>query len=279
MHLPDNISLVNESLSVTAGFEVNYLTVRSLQREFVLQNGLYNEDLGYAFANRIMYPLYATVIIPVNPEERDVWINTAGDPIHVVLPVFKNYSGNQVFMSDGSVNPALVKFYKEAALLSVLFNLADPQLYREVGASFGDMSKVRKPIFILGNYTHGWTYGTLFNVSPLGYELYLNNYIHLRGNKFSAYLKYGKPFRNNGLGIIWNDMITTQKLTMSTGIEIWDQALFGAGFLADVTMKLQLTERVGLLLEAGYKTKGYVLGKQIAEGLNCGAGISYRAKY
>lgn len=33
MHLPDGISLSDETLAVTGGFEVNYLTVRSLQRD------------------------------------------------------------------------------------------------------------------------------------------------------------------------------------------------------------------------------------------------------
>ncbi|MDH5366550.1 MAG: hypothetical protein OEW67_06145 [Cyclobacteriaceae bacterium] len=279
MHLPENINLVDEALSVTAGFEVNYISVRSLQREFILQNGSFNEDLAFSFANRLMYPLYVSVIIPADPEDKDVWINTAGDPIHVALPVFKNYSGNQVFMADSTVNPKLVTLYKQSALLSILFNLADPQLYREVGASFGDVNKTRRPIFIIGDFNHGWTYGTLFNVSPLGYELYLNNYVHLQGNQLSVYVKYGKPFKNNGLGLIWNDLIQTNNISVSTGVELWDQDLFGKGFLGEVNLKIKLSERVGLLLYAGYKTNGYVLGKQIEKGFNYGASICYKAKY
>ena len=73
MHLPEDISLIDETLSVTGGFEVNYLTVRQLQREFITQNGLYNEDLAYSFANRIMYPLYTFVIVPINPEDTEIW--------------------------------------------------------------------------------------------------------------------------------------------------------------------------------------------------------------
>ncbi len=279
MDLPETINFVDEALSVTAGFEVNYMTVRTLQREFILQNGSYNEDLAFGFANRLMYPLYVSVIIPADPSKRDVWITTAGDPIHVALQVFKKDSYNHVLMADSTVNPKLVSLYKQSALLSIFFNLADPQLYRELGASFGEMSKTRRPIFILGDYNHGWTYGTLFNVSPLGYELYMNNYVHLHGNKLSMYVKYGNPFKNNGLGLIWNDLIQTEKFSISTGVEFWDQDLFGHGFLSDVTMKIKLAERIGLILDAGYKTKGYVLGKQIAEGLNYGAGLSYKATY
>ena len=275
MHLPDSVNLVDEALSVTAGFEVNYLNVRNIQRDFILQDGLTNEDLGFAFANRLMYPLYASLIVPINPEERHVWINTAGDPVHATLPVFKNYSNGQVFMADSTVNPELVDYYQHAAMLASLFNLLDPQFYHEVGASFGDKSKNRKPTFLIGDYQNGWTYGTLFNVSPLGYELYLNNYIHLNGRKFSAYFKYGKPFRNNGVGLIWNEIISSDKLTASASVDIWDQDLFGRGFSSDITISVKFTEYLGLVADAGYKIDGYVLGKQVAKGFNLGIGLLY----
>jgi len=127
MHLPPDISYEDEALSVTGGFEVNYLTVRSLQREFITQNGLYNEDLSYSFANRIFYPLYTFLIVPTNPKEKEVWINTAGDPVHCVLPVFKNYSNNQVFVADNKVNPELVDFYNQSQLFGLFFNMREPQ--------------------------------------------------------------------------------------------------------------------------------------------------------
>ena len=116
MHLPEDISHVNEALSVTGGFEVNYLNVRKIQREFVWQNGTFNEDLAYGFSNRLMYPIYTSLIVRIDPENPEVWINTAGDPIHCILPVFENYSNGQVFLDDDSVNPDLVKFYNNAAI-------------------------------------------------------------------------------------------------------------------------------------------------------------------
>ncbi|TNE79951.1 MAG: hypothetical protein EP332_09350 [Bacteroidetes bacterium] len=71
MHLPSTISLTDKSLSVTAGFEVNSLSAQQIQQEFVAQNGIYNEALGFAFANRLMYPLYSFLIVPRNPKEKD----------------------------------------------------------------------------------------------------------------------------------------------------------------------------------------------------------------
>ena len=275
MELPDSISLVDETLSVTGGFEVNYLHIRSIQSEFMRDNGASNTDLAFAFANRIMFPLYTSVIVPIDPEERDVWINTAGDPVHVILPVWKNYSDGKVFMEDGSVNPDLVDFYGEAALLGTYFNFLDPQFYREIAASFGDEKVERKPIWLIGDEENGWTYGTLFNTSPLGYELYLNNYLNLNGRSLSVYFKTGRPFKNNGAGLTWNDFYSNDKVTMTGNLEAWDQDIFGSGFSAEVTTDLNLTDNLGVVIHSGYKTEGYVLGKQTTAGLNLGLGLRY----
>lgn len=118
MHLPDDISYVDEALSVTGGFEVNYVSARRIQREFIANNGTYNEDLAFSFANRILYPLYVSIITPADPKDPNTWINTAGDPVHCVLPVFKNYSGEKVFMADSTVNPELVDFYSHTSFRS-----------------------------------------------------------------------------------------------------------------------------------------------------------------
>lgn len=279
MELPDDISLPNEALSVTGGFEVNYLTVRHMQREFIEHNGSYNEDLSYGFANRLMYPIYTTLIVPVNPEDRDIWINTAGDPIHCILPVFKEYSNGQVFMADSSVNPELVKFYTQSAILGTYFNLLDPQFYREVAAAFGKQSKDRKPVFLLGDHSTGWTYGTLFTVSPLGYELYMNNYIHHEGKQFSLYLKYGRPFKNNGVGLRWANIVDSDVVQMSALMEFWDQDIFGRGVSSEIQTDIKINTLFSLNLTVGYKSQGFILGKQIDAGANLGFGLTYHAHH
>jgi len=279
MHLPDDISLENEALAVTGGFEVNYLTVRSLQREFISQNGTYNEDLALGFVHRMMYPLYTSLVVPMDPEDPEVWKNTAGDPAHIALLTFKNYSGNQVFIgTDSTINPGLVKYYQQSAILGAFFNLLDPQFYREAGGAFG-RSKQRKPIFLLGDYYNGWTYGTLFNVSPLGYELYMNNYLHLKGNMFALYLKYGYPFQNRGLGVGWQDIFHNPDVHVSAFIDIWDQDIYGSGISGELAADLRFRDKFGIHLNLGYKTQGYVLGKQISEGANLGFGLVYFASY
>lgn len=273
--LPEDISLMNEAIFVTAGFEMNYLNVRTMQSQFIRQNGLWNEDLAFSFANRLMYPIYTTLIIPIDPKERNVWIETAGDPIHYILPVFKNFSNGKVFLEDETVNPELVSFYNQATIFAQLFNLLDPQFYREVGASFGKSSKIRRPIFLVGDYDNGWTYGTLFNASPLGYELYMQNYLHLSSHQYGLYLKYGRPFKNIGIGFSMNDIIKKEKFTSDLLVEAWSQDILGEGVSTEIINRWKISEVVGLNFNIGYKTEGYVLGKQLGSGVNMGVGVCF----
>lgn len=273
--LPSDISLLDEAIFVTAGFEINYLNIRRIQSQFVRQNGIWNEDLSFSFANRLMYPIYTTLIVPIDPEEQNVWIETAGDPVHYILPVFKNYANNEVFLEDGSVNPQLVKLYNQASILAQVIHLLDPQFYREIGAAFGKSSKIRKPIFLIGDHKNGWTYGTLFNASPLGYEIYMQNYVHLNDKQYGLYLKYGRPFKNMGIGVSMNDLVKTEKIRSDILVEAWSQDIFGYGISVELNGVWKMNRTFGLNFNLGYKTKGYVLGKQLNRGFNVGTGICF----
>ena len=45
----------------------------------------------------------------------------------------------------------------------------------------------------------GWTWGTLFNPSPLGYELHLSQYFRLDSRMLELSVKMGRPFQNYGV--------------------------------------------------------------------------------
>lgn len=273
--LPADINLVDEAIFITGGFEVNTINTRKIQNEFLRQNGTWNEDLSFSFANRLMYPIYTTLIVRVDAEDPEVWIETAGDPIHYILPVWENYSDGKVFLNDGSVNPKLASFYDEATILAQIMPLIDPQFYREIGAAFGKSSKSRRPIFLIGDFDKGWTYSTLFNASPLGYELYLQNYLHLEDHQFGVYFKYGRPFKNLGVGLSMNDAFRTQNFRSDVILEAWNQDLYGSGVSLELSNKWKISKWFGLHFIIGYKTEGYVLGKQLNEGFNLGGGVYF----
>jgi hypothetical protein len=107
----------------------------------------------------------------------------------------------------------------------------------------------------------------------------MNNYIHVKGNMFSAYLKYGNPFKNRGIGIGWQDIFKQSKVRFSAFVDLWDQDIFGSGASGEVTANYRIMDRFGINLNLGYKTEGYVLGKQTNAGPNLGLGLIYYTSY
>lgn len=85
------------------GFETNFLTTRDVQFDFFKYNGLYNDEYGMAFGNRIMYPFYAFLLAKQNPENPKTWITSGGDPFNFTKLVWQ-LNGREVFNSDSSVN-------------------------------------------------------------------------------------------------------------------------------------------------------------------------------
>ncbi len=275
MDLPPNHTFEENALSVAGGFEVNYLTVRDIQLDLYRHNSLYNDELGLSFAHRMLFPIYFSIIAPINPEQPNTWINTMGDPIHWVKPVWER-SGNEVIQSDGSVNPKLVRFYKYATLSSLLWNFADLNFYREVSALFGNSLDGKEAKYLVGNNESGWGYGTHFNTSVLGAELYLINYLQLSEQLYTFNFRYGFPFKSIGIGVGVYDIFSAEsKFNMDLYVDVWDQEYYNIGFALTTNATYKLDDHFEFLLQTGYKTKGYLIGRKIEQGLIGNFGLSY----
>lgn len=124
LELLPNAPVEHHQLSLIGGFEANYLSAKNIQLDFHQHNGLYNDELGMAFAHRIIYPLYAYVFDPQNPRDKNTWILQEGDPVNFVHLTWQ--MGNQaIFNADSTVNESLIKFYHQAGLVSIVWNLID----------------------------------------------------------------------------------------------------------------------------------------------------------
>jgi hypothetical protein len=76
-------------------------------------------------------------------------------------------------------------------------------LYESAGSFAVDAKRdhgLMRP-WMLGDGAVRWMYSTLFNPSPLGFELYLYQHVRLGDVPLSLYLKYGRPFDNYGVGL------------------------------------------------------------------------------
>lgn len=273
LELPDNATPEDHTLALIGGFEANYITARDVQLDFYKNNGMYNDELGMAFGHRIMYPLYTFAFAYQDPKNPQTWIESGGDPVNFTKLVWE-MGNKEVIDTDGNVNDGLVKFYNNAAILSVIWNLIDLNLYKQAGAFFGNELEGKKPMFI-GNNTFSWSYGTLFNTSVLGAELYLNNYLKMKGNFYSFYFKYGFPFKNNGVGFYIPNILRFKKISFDIQADLWTQDYYGNGLSLNTTTHYRIKDKFSLMAQTGYKSEGYMLGKTTREGLIGYLGIKF----
>jgi len=72
-----------------------------------------------------------------------------------------------------------------------------------------------------------------------------------------------------------NNIFTYRKIKSDLLLEFWQQDLYGNGVSLETQTSLMLSKKIGLNFNIGYKTEGYVLGKQLNAGMNLGIGMSY----
>jgi hypothetical protein len=276
MNLPPNATLEETTRSVSGGFEVNYLMVRDIQLDLYKYQRLHNDELSLSFANRILFPIYFSLIAPVDPNKSETWTQTMGDPVHWAKPVWER-SGNPTIQADGTVNPQLSKFYKNSAVASIFWNLADLNFYKEVSSLFGSNSGSQKSTYIIGDQTNGWGYGTHFNTSVLGAELNMTNYFRLNQKLYTLSLRYGFPFQNFGLGIAVHDILKQNKnINFDLLIDLWDQEYYSKGFAVAANTYCSLNNQLDFIAQTGYKTRGYMIGKIIDQGFIGYLGLRYK---
>ncbi|MEO0124031.1 MAG: hypothetical protein ABIL69_08540 [candidate division WOR-3 bacterium] len=259
LKLPDTATPEDHTLALIGGFEANFITARDVQNDFFQYGSLYNEELAISFAHRIMYNLYAFLFTPVNPEDPGSWKEVIGDPITFTKLVWE-FGGRSVFLQDSTINRELVDFYKKSIYSSLLWNLFDMNFYREASSFFGDELGGKKAKYLIGNEDKGWAYGTFFNTSVLGAELYLNNYLRFNKKFFVVYLKYGFPFVNNGAGIFTKSLIDVRNFKADFGMDIWNQYYYGNGFAFNSSLKYFISNQFIIMVQPYWKSKGYLLG-------------------
>lgn len=154
------------------------------------------------------------------------------------------------------------------------WNLLDVNFYKQARAFFGDELKEERPLFF-GNENLSWSYGTLFNTSVLGAELYFNNYIKSRDNFYCFYIKYGFPFENYGLGFILSDMVNLRNINVTGRLDFWGQEFYKKGVALSLSFQQKISDKLSIMGRIGYKTKGYLVGQPICEGLSGYFGLNY----
>ena len=278
VQLPEDATLEDEIIISIGGFELNSLMANQTANEFYEKRYSYADSMINGLVHKVFFPLYGLAIFPADPEKSDTWENTRGDPVHFVLPTYKRYTGRPALKDDGTVDETLVSFYREATYLSLIWNLLDPFLYQSASAISEDdkLTPFSAGPRIFGDYSLGWIYGTLFNPSPLGYELYLNNYVYLKDRLYILSLKHGRPFKNNSIGLRIPNLYSGNKFSINTELELWDQDIYGVGVAVGSTVKYDYSNYLGVFAKAEWKDRGYQLAKRIQRSATAFIGIIYQ---
>ncbi|MDY0288243.1 MAG: hypothetical protein RBR15_05420 [Sphaerochaeta sp.] len=278
---PEDATLEDELLFAIGGLEVNSLIALGIQQDTYRYNGLYNDELYAAFFHRIIYPTYLWLTPMMDPSDPANWIDEDGKQISLgdvasVARLILERQGKKVLLPDGTVNPELLTFYKNAQIWSLIWNLADINLYYQVAALFkGELDGTRPP-YLIGDSTRGWSYGMLANASVLGAELYFNNYLSWDGRHYWAYLKYGFPYTDYGIGLGFPDILQTKALHADLELHAWHQEYYGTGVAVKATLDIPLSQSLSAIVQPMWKLDGYLLGTPIGQGFSGYIGLTYR---
>jgi hypothetical protein len=271
MVLPAGVDPLSEGLTSVAGFEINALMHRQVMDGFYAHGFAHSDELVFALIQEIYYPGYAFLIAPavgsVDPADPRTWQHTTGDPMEAALLAFTAWTAKPPVRPDGTVDPDLESFYRECTLMSVVAMFLDPMLYQGVLAFAADMAVNHGLVrpWMMGGDSFAWMYSTLFNPTPMGYELSLANHFRLADRPFSLTLRYGRPILDVGLDISAPVLIRSGGLCIGIALDYFYQDPYGHGLGTTVSAVWDLGDSWSLGVEAGGKTRGYLLGRPIAE--------------
>ncbi len=275
VEMPDDASHADSALLTVGGFEVNSLVARQVQLDFYQRGGAWSDELAHGLLNEMFFPIYAG-IFPAKAKEAATWTETRGDPVHIMLPVYERHAGRPPVDADGEVDPDLTRLYRQAVLFSLVWTALDPGLIQQ-GMAFTDGSfDARQAWMPIRTERFGWTWGTQFNPSPLGYELYLLQYLQVDQRSFEVAVKYGRPMKNNGIRVSAPDIVENDRIRLGAEVEVWDQDVYDLGVSATATAEASVHGGLGVVGWLGYKTEGYVMGRDIDRTPFGAVGLTYR---
>lgn len=198
---------------------------------------------------------------------------------------------NSMYAGYGLTKQISVKTLSTECLLSLLDPIQAYSAYTII-VSYGVKGHKklgRLPMIPLGpvDYLPSFNY----SLTPFGAQFHMINYLKWDQRLFSARFSYGQGVLNPSYGIQLSAYHLLQKpwLEIDAQGECWSQQpltvrrsaagtsafqLGGAGMLSLYAHPLKNMRNIGLYVQAGYKTKGYMLGEDLDRSLILRYGLS-----
>ena len=176
-----------------------------------------------------------------------------------------------------------------------LISLANPlQVYSAFSIVYSYLIKGEKqmkkiPMIKLGQVRYLPALG--YSFTPFGSQYHFINYIRYKRMLFNADFNLGENTFTNfyGLSIKGFNVVNNKRLTLNFHIDVWNQPeldldnylrpsaidKIGGAIKVDLMLRPFVRQnKIGLFVQTGYKTKGYVTGEVLAESFILRYGIS-----
>ena len=268
---------IHERIAVDiAGVDAQILLGSTITEQALLDDSLhFRQGVLYLVSqnNQLAY-LFRTKDV-INPQSRDMsdYVHAENSIYH--RPNSRSYSVRQLFTQDlvSFANP--FQFY---AAWSVFYTYGIKGRKKLNGIPMIRIGQVRYLPAI--NYS----------LTPFGSQYHFINYVRYRRMLFSADLMKSDNTFNDFYGISLKafNLLNTSRIALNLHLDVWEQPTLyldnytlpkgaskpGGSFKADVTFRpVTLPDRLGLFVQAGYKTSGYLTGDVLANGFMLRGGI------
>jgi hypothetical protein len=264
----------------TSGVEAEMLLANNIAAEILLNDTVnYRQGLLFLIAqnNELLY-LWSTRLTST------AHINAGNDMNNYINDV--NY-----FYSKPGIKGYDINQLSNQSIIS----LANPiQVYAAFAIVYSYLIKCRKqmnkiPMIRLGRLRYLPAFN--YSLTPFGSRFHFVNYLRFQKMLFSCDFNMSdKHFRDfYGIAFKGYNIINQKWITINAHAEFWNQPILelnqytmpvsmnkaGGGFKVDILFRpVKLPGRLGLFVETGYKTKGYMDGEVVAESFILRYGLS-----
>ncbi|MDH5546121.1 MAG: hypothetical protein OEZ43_11035 [Gammaproteobacteria bacterium] len=254
-----------QTLMSAGGFEINTL-MRWQHERLYFETGYRDDvDMIHSFIQTMFFPIYTLLIAPNDPESRDMWEETYGDPADYTKLLFQHYANRPRVRADGSVDPTITRLYREIFWTNLATILVDPMTYKSFEGMVVDLkqpSRIGNPWLVTrGDFS--WAYTTRFNPGAIGYEVYLTQHLKWRQHYAAFYMKMGRPFKNRGIGLYVPRIVDVNKLSIGGSVDAWDQDVFGKGIMLTLSPTYHVNSRFDISADLHWKDTGYIVGRRL----------------
>ncbi|MDI6752404.1 MAG: hypothetical protein QME07_06105 [bacterium] len=259
---------IDKRLSLTlGGIESNNVLAQKLERKIYKDGKISYHEALFFLSNKLYLNTYIYRTPDPNSDPEGFRIHGDISAYLIEMDIKRGEEGSAESAADD---------YRRLKKNS-LYNLADPILWVSV-YSIGRYLVAGEKSLCIPYFNHKSTRflpSARFNITPIGEEYYLDLYVKRGLIFFAPHIRYGKgpEGRFYGAGIEINGEMIKKGLLISSEIDWWHQPITENGYHVAANLTKHITDWIAIVARAGFKDRGYLMGKEFNRGRYGACGI------